>query len=89
MIVNSRGCETKQALPNVKNYSGVSMEGLRKTTKNLRVISILPRFKPGTSQIQVKSTVAEPLSHFHVLIEQRCMGKWRRVLYNINLSSRR
>jgi hypothetical protein len=55
MIVNSKGCGTKQAWPNVRNYSGVSLEGLRKTTTNLRV----------------RSVIAESSSHFHVLIEHK------------------
>jgi hypothetical protein len=71
MIVNSKGCGTKQAWPNVRNYSGISLEGLRRTTKNLEIISVLPRFKPGISQMQVRSVIAESSSHFHVLIEHK------------------
>jgi hypothetical protein len=69
------------------SYSGVSWEELKETAVHLRVISVKPRFKPGTSKVQERRVTAEPVPYFHVL-KRYCNDVWGcRDMFSIMLTS--
>jgi hypothetical protein len=53
-----KGCGRKWSWPNLRYYSSIYMEGLF----SVGIVAAQPIFKPGTSQIEVRSTTACEIS---------------------------
>lgn len=49
-------CGRKQLVPNMRFCCGIYMEELKKTTRNLIVVSVPAKFELGTCRIQVKES---------------------------------
>jgi hypothetical protein len=57
MMMNCKGFGRKRSWPNLIYYTGIRLEGVRKTTKKLKQDSWSPgpKFEPETSRIRSRS----------------------------------
>jgi hypothetical protein len=61
--MNWKGYGRKQSWLNLKYYTGIWLEELRKIQKNLWIAVYGPSFALGTSEIQSRLTAARPRQH--------------------------
>jgi hypothetical protein len=70
--MNWKGCERKQPCANVRYYTGICLEQLQKTAKNLRQVCQSPGrdLNPVTSEQEAGVSATQPRRF--VLWNQRC-----------------
>ena len=75
--MNWEGCERKRWRHNLRCYTGIGMEGLKKITNSHHLVSS-PRFERDTTSVQVRSITAQPTSiRSDIVLDKTISSLWK------------